>query len=457
MIVTYNLSAQNKPNTNLAAPEAYHDAVALVETAIQSLNQGEIKVADSLAKASIKVYPTLAIFKYCTEIGKLPDIVVANLIADLAIARVMEMKEVYIVTPTPFGPTFRHVVPKERALFAFYQDQYKLNNRLGNRALIIKSIRKMINLPLIPGFYGKGIDYDVEAQIGFANIEAAYSGDFDKAVQLIRAKSGKYLSSSQKGYEIAQVYMEAENYDMVIEVAKKNSNSYIKAEQLFKAYLLKGDLQNATENAAKMVPSNINKSEKSYYNALLKMLKKDYTNALSDLNSSMKQRSIDNNYFVTVVDLWRIYKAYGDAYLGLKDYEKAKDHYNIALLYDPTFKSAKDALTALGKIYSEEVNTDKTPPVIAVTEPSPTRGLKVVSAASSVMVKGTATDVSGIKEVSINGIKVFAQPNGDFWGDVPMKIGLNKILVVAIDMAGNKSEKTFDIEKSAPATTAATP
>lgn len=61
-----------------------------------------------------------------------------------------------------------------------------------------------------------------------------------------------------------------------------------------------------------------------------------------------------------------------------------------------------------------------------------------------------ATDPSGLKSVSINGIKVYAKENGNFWGSVPLNAGNNKLTIQATDLADNMAEKVFEIEKINP-------
>ncbi|RYD88800.1 MAG: hypothetical protein EOP54_26675, partial [Sphingobacteriales bacterium] len=250
-------------------------------------------------------------------------------------------------------------------------------------------------------------------------------------------------------------YLEIGEPVKAIEVGKKITKE-LQPNVLFQSYAEIGDVENAL-SAYKKLKNNIVKdgAKTTYYLALIDMHKKDYEAAITKLQS-IKTRATDVISIYRQRSLWRIYTSLGDAYTAQKQFTKAKDNYNIALLYHPDFTPAIDGLSKLESITATIQSTDKTPPVIAITEPSPNRGLKVTTAATNVMVKGTAKANSGLKEVTINGIKVYAQPGGDFWGDVPMVTGINKVTVIATDMAGNKAEKTFDIEKQeAPAVAAA--
>jgi hypothetical protein len=137
----------------------------------------------------------------------------------------------------------------------------------------------------------------------------------------------------------------------------------------------------------------------------------------------------------------------GDAYTGLKLYEKARDNYTIALLSNPDYEPAATALANLETIYTTETFTDKTAPLISLLEPSPKRGFKLLSTHSEIMIKGIAADPSGIREVTINSKIVYSQAGGDFWGDVLLNEGMNKVTITATDIAGNKAEQVFDIER----------
>lgn len=175
---------------------------------------------------------------------------------------------------------------------------------------------------------------------------------------------------------------------------------------------------------------------------------KNYSETLSLIEKSITRRGLytaggtERDQFQ-----WQVYTLMADAYTGLGQHEKAKDNYNIALLSNPDYKPAISGLDKLNVKYSTEVATDKTPPVISLLEPNHKRGLEITSASANVFVKGIANDPSGIKEVLINGKKIYSQADGNFWSDVALNNGLNKITITAIDIAGNKSEEVFDIKK----------
>jgi hypothetical protein len=152
---------------------------------------------------------------------------------------------------------------------------------------------------------------------------------------------------------------------------------------------------------------------------------------------------------VLFIDKWKVYKLMGDAYAGLQQFEKAKDNYNLSLLFYPEYEPAQKALVQLGSQVALVLETDKTAPAIIITEPATNRGLEIVSAGNDILVKGTAADPSGLKSVTINGVSVYAQVDGNFWGNVSLKDGANKITVVATDFAGNTITQVFEIKKKA--------
>jgi len=70
------------------APKEYHEAISLAGQANTMLLTGEVKLADSMIRRSIKLYPVTNIFIYVRTLAKLPDLRTANQIMDLAVARV---------------------------------------------------------------------------------------------------------------------------------------------------------------------------------------------------------------------------------------------------------------------------------------------------------------------------------------------------------------------------------
>lgn len=91
--------------------------------------------------------------------------------------------------------------------------------------------------------------------------------------------------------------------------------------------------------------------------------------------------------------------------------------------------------------------TDITPPQIAIIEPILTRGMRAKKSTKNVVVKGKATDPSGIYEVTVNGKGASVTADGDFQSEVRLAYGENTITVTATDMKNNLAIKTFTIDR----------
>lgn len=99
---------------------------------------------------------------------------------------------------------------------------------------------------------------------------------------------------------------------------------------------------------------------------------------------------------------------------------------------------------------------DTTPPIIVINEPAVTRGMRI--AQKKIMVRGTASDDSGVFEVLINGAEATLSADGGFWANVLLAVGENQIRVRARDIKNNVADHTFTIvrEGSSAATPAVT-
>jgi hypothetical protein len=93
-------------------------------------------------------------------------------------------------------------------------------------------------------------------------------------------------------------------------------------------------------------------------------------------------------------------------------------------------------------------DADKDPPVINITNPVVTRGLKVVQSGSKITVSGTAADDSGIKAIQVNGVNATVDDAGNFSASIPLAIGDNKLKVKATDGKMNIGEFDFVINRN---------
>ncbi|RZL13167.1 MAG: caspase family protein, partial [Pedobacter sp.] len=348
-------------------------------------------------------------------------------------------------SPIPVG------LEKERVLFNYLYWMYDVNRAYASRPFIISSMQAMEE-PVFVKKKGKKLDYDYEAamQEAYALTHAMYVEDYAKAEQLINAMPVSIYQPKEvlETYRMAIRYAKkeyAEGIRMAEELGRKKG--YLQAAEgwLFNYYSAMGDTR-AMQYYNKMDPSRQENNSTYYALALIDLAKKDYNAALKNLDMSTSLRNAKMIMSEMLTPFWDLYKAYGDAYTGLKQFNKARDYYNLSLLYYPGYKDTNEALAKMEQAAALEISADKTAPTFVLTEPVPSRGIKVIAAGANFMVKGLATDPSGIKEVLVNGVKMFVQSSGEFWGDVPMKAGLNKLLVLGTDMAGNKGEKSFDVQ-----------
>ncbi len=186
-------------------------------------------------------------------------------------------------------------------------------------------------------------------------------------------------------------------------------------------------------------------------NGINALTAKKYDEAIKYFNSALNNNR--TSYFsINQLGRFNTYTFRAQAYEGLGDFINAKKDYEAALVYHPEYEPALTGLARLeGRVISER-RADKLPPEIIITEPSSlTRGLKISGNGTDMMIKGIAKDSFGLKSVSINGTPVYNKEDGNFWGNVSLKAGLNTVIIEATDMAGNKASKTIEIEQpSAP-------
>jgi hypothetical protein len=87
------------------------------------------------------------------------------------------------------------------------------------------------------------------------------------------------------------------------------------------------------------------------------------------------------------------------------------------------------------------------PPTIEITEPTVTRGFKVVKVPTT-KVEGYARDDDGIASVIINNTTATVSSSGYFYANVPLNDGENIIRVSATDKKGKTGYHSFTLQKS---------
>jgi len=114
---------------------------------------------------------------------------------------------------------------------------------------------------------------------------------------------------------------------------------------------------------------------------------------------------------------------------------------NDGYVYTGYCWSSVDEDLWFGKIQPD----DNEPPLITITSPDVNRGFKPVEETQQVVIIGTATDKSGIKEVMVNGQKAFVDAQGNFTITVMLAVGENSFTVNATDNKNNTNTKQFTI------------
>ncbi|NJD90229.1 MAG: hypothetical protein FIA91_01720 [Geobacter sp.] len=88
---------------------------------------------------------------------------------------------------------------------------------------------------------------------------------------------------------------------------------------------------------------------------------------------------------------------------------------------------------------------DTTPPSIDITSPDVSRGVKIMATETKTLVRGRASDESGVVSVTVNGIMARLDDKGNFAAELFLKPGENAVSVVSVDTRGNQGMKRFAI------------
>jgi tetratricopeptide (TPR) repeat protein len=440
----------------------YEEAETLVQKAITALNTGEVNLADSLIRLSIKTYPVKSVFQFVKLVCAMPDVSKANSIMDELYQAVLQFPQSKILMLEPFAQTYvdgKMVIgikfyEKNRAAFNFSYEAYKINKGFASLKQTINSIKRLLSLPIQLDTKAP-YDFEFNQQENSKFELAILQKDFNFAESWVEAKpiTPTYTIEAKNNW-LAYIQLEKGNYVRALELAKTLTGNFLSAglKTRFSANALAGNNDEALADYKQYMATQyvMNSNDLFYYLAIIDVNKGNYREALANLDSALHHKldGYMEGMEVLFLDKWKVYKVYGDAYSGLKQFDKARDNYNISLLLNPDYEPAIAALTKLESSIATTSSTDKTPPKIAVTEPSVKRGLQVTTSGNDVMVRGIAEDPSGLKSVSINGQSVYAQASGNFWGNIVLKDGLNKIIIKATDGAGNVAEQTFEITKN---------
>jgi tetratricopeptide (TPR) repeat protein len=444
-------------------PNSYKEASLLIDSALEKLQKGDVNKAEELVRQSIALYPTFRVFDYLKQICRLSDINKARLIMDELYVKVASISKTTILvldagSVTENGVKVKKVRPinKNRALYMYAVNIANINKEFGDINHYANSLKILLNIHFKPN--NSKWDGEFYQQESFKTTLALIEKDYSKAIKIIEESRISNMNTNEgKIIQIASVYIESGEYEKALDKIKNLPISYefIATKYSFVVNALLGNNDQALLDYKKYTSLEyvtiINDSY--YYLAIIDLNKKEFDKALVNLDNALNKKLEGTLAGLEglIIEKHKVYKAMGDAYTGLKQFEKAKDNYNLSLLFYPEYEPAQKALLQLGSQVAVVLQTDKTAPIILITEPATTRGLEIVAAGTDILVKGMAADPSGLKSVTINGVSAYAQADGNFWGNVSLKDGANKITVVATDAAGNAATQVFEINKKAAA------
>jgi len=160
-------------------------------------------------------------------------------------------------------------------------------------------------------------------------------------------------------------------------------------------------------------------------------------------------------------------KARSEERFGSKDkakelYVNAKNLYSEALKINNDYSEAKEKINEIDKILSDiETGTDRTPPQIVLASNSD-GGRGLIASNPLHKVVGFSADVSGIIDVTVNGVKAVMEESDEkvtagynlsgkvvkFAADIPLAIGENSVEVTATDIKGNTGRQYFKVKRS---------
>ncbi|HMI01222.1 MAG TPA: caspase family protein [Pedobacter sp.] len=428
-----NLEAQAQ-----IAGKTEKDANALIKQSEKLRREEKELQADKLLLEANEIYPVAAhLNEVALNKAKTGDINGANKIWSALFSSLKE----YAVDHKSYNRL------DIKSNFAIYYGAQITNNATYGSPKVVVQVSKDY-LEQIDGrstAYIDGIIYSA-AEYAFLMGDFESVRYFNDAAKRLNSKLGLFITN-------VYILLADQKYDEALAILKDaaanganfNSSKHFAAMTMITVYELKKDYGNM-ETFLQQNPS-VDKNILSYYNGLVALHKRDYDTALRLFNEGLKPFRVG----WTTVEQTNKYKYFTNrakAYAGLKDYINARKDYEAALTFSPDYKPAIEGLGKLESTVITEMRTDKTPPVILITEPSNTRGLKITRTGDDIMIKGRATDASGIKMVRFNDTLVYAKENGEFWGAVRLKTGLNKIRIQAADMSGNQAEEVIEIDRS---------
>lgn len=286
------------------------------------------------------------------------------------------------------------------------------------------------------------VEYDISIQLDPKGMGAivgrgqvfSYQGDYPNAIK-----------EFEKG--ISAPYGEGYSQEMISPMVR--TLNFEGAKKYIDMYL-----------ASKLGQMVLAKEKYSYYKSFFKAIGESipnnrYEEALGLLDAVLK--SYSSNITETEKTIM-FFKSFYTTVLSIKGYcfvklnrlDEATVVYEQALVINPMQSDVKDALASLGKKKQVYVQTDKTPPLIELISPAPSRSFEIEADITATQITGRAKDESGIANVKINGKDIGKiEEDGLFISKLTLKPGVNTILISATDNNGNTASKTFTINGTA--------
>ena len=415
-------------------------ALGLFNKSVILRNEGKELSADNMLLAANEIYPLpIQLNSVAYKKIQLGDVKGGNILYDAALKSLKK-----------YG--LNHTRIDKATVQKAIEDQY--NNQIYNNAIngdlkiAIQVLKDYINGA------GENLSINWFESINIQVSEIAFLLGDTESLKLFSDAAVKFKGKAGILYLKTYSLLGEKKYDEAIDLLKNASGgAKYWATQLFPlAYYYNGDFENLSLSVEKLPKKGMGKIL-PYYKGLIALNNKEYKVAMNYFNTTIKPKPVALGFGglvgeIKVVGQFRFYTGRAEAYLGLKDLVNAKKDFEAALIYNPNYQPAIEGLTKLETNQIVAIKTDKTGPEIKILEPTNTRGLKVVVDGKDLMIKGVATDPSGLKKVTISNQNIYIKQEGDFWGSVALVDGVNKFEIIATDMAGNSTKQTFEIEKA---------
>ena len=337
-------SQRNKPSEAQVIPKQYYEGELLAIEANTQLKKGEIKRADSLIRQSIKTYPTKVVYEYAKSLYQISDIKTANEIMALVFNQLDQLPfDSFFVqdqAPSEYidGKPIYSITEKDlpRAKMIFGTQAFLVNKEFGNHSKMIQILEFLVTLKI--SNEGNSFKGDIE----YAQLEnfrwnlSMEKKEYYKAINQINTiPKSAAMNNNIRNIYLAEVYFQADDFENTLKCLEKLSGTYSNTKNWynFKIFAERGRNEEALANLAnyetflkKAFPNGYVNNETFYYLAVIDLNKKNYQNALKNLDSALNHKNIVGNSDLTVLlDRWKVFKLMGDAYAGLEQYEKAKD------------------------------------------------------------------------------------------------------------------------------------